>query len=186
VTGEHQRQPSVRERIAASLPGLTRFVRGQMSPEMRARESASDIVQSTFRSLLLGGGAFEDRGEASFQGWLRTAARNKLRSRARQWSAQRCGVTPEPIDAGAAAGEQTEPAAPGSADPSQEAVLREEVERLRRAFAALPPDQREVLVRSQVRGECHAEIARATGRTPDAVRKSVARALARLSAGLNA
>jgi RNA polymerase sigma-70 factor (ECF subfamily) len=169
-------------RILAHLPGLRRFVQQNMSPALRARESASDIVQSTIRSLLQSDARFQDRGEACFQAWLRTAARNKLLTRARHWSAARRRGAPRALD-----GREAEPddaVAPASDDPGQEAQLREEVERLRRALAALTEVQRDLLVRSQVRGETHAEIARQTGRTPDAVRKSVARSLAQLAASL--
>ncbi|MCY2959057.1 MAG: RNA polymerase sigma factor [Planctomycetota bacterium] len=170
------------ERILASLPGLTRFVRHRMGPELRARESASDIVQSTIRSILQAETPFEDRGEASFQAWLRTAARNKILTRARHWSAERRKSATQSSDGDAP--DAAEPETPESADPGQEAQLREEVDRLRRAFAALPQDQRDLLVRSQVQGASHAEIAREMGRTPDSVRKAVARALAQLAASL--
>jgi RNA polymerase sigma factor (sigma-70 family) len=176
----HRKLP---ERILASLPGLTRFVRQHMSHEMSARESASDIVQSTIRSLLQHNGPFDDRGEAGFQAWLRTAARNKLVDRSRHWDAERRRGTPQAL--GTDAPGEFEPAAPELAGPSQEAQLREEVERLRRVFAALPEDQRNLLIRSQVEGASHTEIARERGCSPDSVRKAVARAMALLAAGLD-
>lgn len=175
---------SLPERILATLPGLTRFVRDRMGPNLRARESASDIVQSTIRSVLQSQAAFEDCGEASFQAWLRTAARNKLATRARYWGAGRRGGTPMSHVDGGAASDDALSAAPLEDDPSQQAQLREDVERLRRTIAALPADQRDLLIRSQVHGQTHAEIARQTGRAPEAVRKSVARALVQLAAGL--
>lgn len=63
-------------------------------------------------------------------------------------------------------------------------MLREEAQRLGRAFHALTPEQRAVIQRSQIDGASQAEIAREMGRTSEAVRKLVARALARLSAVL--
>ena len=60
----------------------------------------------------------------------------------------------------------------------------EETERLARAFRALSEEHRAVLVRSQIDGASAAEIAIELGRSPEAVRKLVARALARLSAEL--
>lgn len=56
-------RPSLAERILGSLPGLTRFVRRRMGPDLAARESASDIVQSTCRELLSAAPNFEERGE---------------------------------------------------------------------------------------------------------------------------
>lgn len=176
------------ERILGHLPGLTHFVRGRMGPELRARESASDIVQSTCRELLRSASSFEDRGEASFQRWLRSVAEHKLRNRARHWRAQRradglpaFGERPQGSDEPA-----FEPRAPGRDEPSEEAILREEIERLTRCFESLDPVYRDVLRRSQIDGASHAELALELGRSPEAARKLVARALARLSAALEA
>lgn len=180
--GAESRSPStgLAARIVASLPGLTRFVRRRMGPELRARESASDIVQSTCRELLRAGSSFEDQGEAAFRHWLRGAAEHKLRKRVRHWRAARRadgdrGATP---DGGAT------PAAPLDSGPSQEAELAEEARRLEAAFRALSPEQRHVLTRSQIDGLSHADLARELGKTPEAARKLVARALARLATGL--
>ncbi|MBI5362503.1 MAG: sigma-70 family RNA polymerase sigma factor [Planctomycetes bacterium] len=183
----HARRVSLAERILGSLPGLTRFVRRRMGPDLAARESASDIVQSTCRELLRAGSSFEDRGEASFQRWLQSAAEHKLQNRARHWSAQRRQGGARSLDAGSddAANAAHEPAAPASSHPSQEAELREETERLARAFRALPDEYRVAIVRSQVDGATPAELAREFDRSPEAVRKLVARALARLSAELD-
>ncbi len=178
---EHEKLP---ERILANLPGLTRFVRRRMNPELRARESASDIVQSTIRSILQGDATFEDRGEASLQAWLRTAARNKILSRARYWGAGRRRAAAQPLEDESSDADDAVASAPDSADPVREAQMREEVERLRRAFAALKKEQRDLLVRSQVQGASHAEIARDIGCAPDTVRKAVARAMAQLAASL--
>lgn len=172
---------SLGERILASLPGLTRFVRRRMGPELASRESASDIVQSTCRELLRGASGYEDHGEGSFQNWIRSAAENKLRNRARHWQAARRAGGELGLEPGANAAEPVSPAARG---PSQDAMLREEVERLQRAFESLPEEYRRVLVRFQIEGASQAEIAREMGRTSEAVRKLVARAMARLSAEL--
>lgn len=179
---------SLAERILGSLPGLTRFVRRRMGPELASRESASDIVQSTCRELLRGASGFEDRGDASFERWIQAAAEHKLQNRARHWRAQRREGRARSIDARDAESHEREhdfePEAPSSARPSQDAMLREEIERLARAFQALPPEYHAVLVRSQIDGASHEEIAREMGRSSEAVRKLVARAMARLSADL--
>ena len=182
--------PPLRERILSSLPGLTRFVRRRMGGDLALRESASDIVQSTCRELLRGASSFEDRGDASFQRWVQSAAEHKLKNRARHWRAQRREGPQRSLDDrgdsrdGDADESTITPEAPREAGPSQEAMLREEAERLSRAFRALPPEYQSVLMRSQIDGKSHAEIAIEMGRTPEAVRKLVARAMARLSADL--
>ena len=178
---------SLAERILGHLPGLTRYVRQRMGPELSARESASDIVQSTCRELLRSASRFEDRGEPGFQRWLQAAAEHKLQNRARYWRAQRRAGDPGALGTGASASSEIpacEPQAPEGDRPSVDAVLREEVARLARAFEGLEPAYREVLRRSQIDGASHVEIAAETGRSPEAVRKLVARAMARLSSAL--
>jgi len=188
-TDEVRRAPrsSLAERILGSLPGLTRFVRRRMGADLSARESASDIVQSTCRELLRSASTFEDRGEASFQRWVQSAAEHKLQNRARHWRAQRREGERRALQVGASGADDgeletsVEPPAPSSSHPSQDAMLREETERLARAFRALPPEYRAVLTRSQIDGATHAEIAHEMNRSPEAVRKLCARAMARLS-----
>ena len=65
-------------------------------------------------------------------------------------------------------------------------MLGEELEHLASAFAALPPDWREVILLARVRGLSHAEIARTLGRTESATRTLLSRALARLATELEA
>jgi RNA polymerase sigma-70 factor (ECF subfamily) len=171
------------ERLLGHLPGLTRFVRRRMGAELASRESASDIVQSTCRELLHAAPEFADQGDASFQRWLRSAAEHKLRNRARYWRAQRRDARERPL-AALAHDTAGEAAAPESSHPSHAASLRDEAGRLARAFERLPADYRAVVARSQIDGASHAEIARESGRSPEAVRKLLARAMARFAAEL--
>lgn len=175
---------SLAARILQSLPAMTRFVRRRMGPELASRESASDIVQSTYRELLKGASRYEDRGDAGFQRWMQGAAENKLRNRARHWRAQRRQDGARALD-GPDGEALFEPAARDDEGPIHHAMLREEIERLHRAFDALTPEYRLVLTRSQIDGASYDEIGRELGRTPEAVRKLVARALSRLSSTLD-
>lgn len=178
---DDETERALAERIAAGVPGITRYVRGRLGPELAGKESVSDIVQSTCRELLRGMPRFDDRGEASFQRWIRQAAEHKIQNRARHWRARRRDGAPEPLGAGDGSSERADVSSPR---PSQDAMLHEEEARLARAFRALPPEYRDVAYRSQVLGMTHAEIAADLGRTSEAVRKLVARALARLSGEL--
>jgi RNA polymerase sigma-70 factor (ECF subfamily) len=165
------------ERIAGGLPDLVRYVRRRMGPELRDKESASDIVQSTARELLRSG-RFEFRGEPSFQRWLRVAAENKLKNRARYWRSLGRGADRETLGSDAALA--------STSPPSQAAVLAEERARLERALGELSGDHRHVVLRVQIDGASYDEVARELGRSPEAVRKLLARALARLSTALRA
>lgn len=163
--------PSLIERILARLPDLSRFVGRRLGPELRQRESASDIVQSTVRELLASG-RFEDRGEDSLRAWLEAAAEHKIQNRARRWRTAARGARGEvPFD----------DAESSLRSPSGDAAIEEDKGRLERALEALPATSRLALERVQLQGQSYAEVAEELGKSPEAVRKLVARALARLS-----
>lgn len=165
------------------LPSLRCYVRAQAGPFLRARESASDLVQSTCRELCESIGSLEFRDDSSFRGWLFTLAWNKIRSRYRHHLAERRHPAREQrsLDAGPGLVEELYS---GFLSPSGRASMREEVERLEAAFDRLPPDQREVLALARFAELPHAEIAERIGKTPQAARSLLYRAIARLSGEL--
>lgn len=165
---------SLADRLSRSLPEFTRFVRRRMGRELESKESASDIAQSTARELW-NSADFEDRGEASLQRWLRVAAEHKIKNRARHWRAfgRQSLQSLDALDGWAGAGR--------AETPSEDLMLREERERLDRALSALPAEYRTVIRRVQIDGADYAEVARELQRSPEAVRKLLARALARLA-----
>jgi RNA polymerase sigma factor (sigma-70 family) len=125
---------------------------------------------------------FEYRGEAQFRRWLYQATEHKLIERARYWrSAKRALARDAPVmlDNGSASSVLAGYACLFT--PSRDACAREDVERLERAFDALPPAYREIIVLSRYLGCSHAEIAARLGKTEGAVRTLLCRALARLS-----
>jgi len=77
---------------------------------------------------------YEERGEASFQHWIRSAAEHKLANRARHWRAARRGDGEESLDADGACPTRSR----RRRGPAPGGLLREEAERLRGAFQSLP------------------------------------------------
>ena len=75
--------------IAQHLPRLRAFVRLRLGPQLAAKESASDIVQSACRDVLARADQFQHGGEAGFRAWLYKAATRKIADRAEYWGAQR-------------------------------------------------------------------------------------------------
>ena len=137
-----------------------------------------DIAQSVCREVLVNiRREFEYRDQSSFLSWLFTAALNKIRDRHRYQRRQKRAVAREvPVDlADAADGYAT------LISPSRDAIGREDVERLERAFDQLSPHYREVITLARVVGMRHAEIAEQTGSTPAAVQVMLGRALAKLT-----
>ncbi len=176
--------------IAAHLDDLRAYVRLQVDPQFRVRESCSDVVQSVCREVLEDLSNFEYRGKGAFRAWLFAAALNKVRQKREFHRAQKRDVAREvraegeddsraPVRAGLYASLcSLEPS------PSQHAVAHEQAERIERAMDALPDDYREVLLLTRVVGLPRREIAARVGRTENAVRTLVHRAGVRLLAAL--
>jgi RNA polymerase sigma-70 factor (ECF subfamily) len=173
------------------LAELNAYVRLRVGPGIRSRESSLDIAQSVCREVLGDLDRFEYRGANSFRNWLLLRAEHKIRDRGRFWSREKRAAALEvPIHGGHGrpAGEDDEQGVLEQLrclfTPSRDAVAREELEELERAFARLPEDYRRVIVLSRVLGLAHEEIAREMERSPNATRTLLSRALARLAVAM--
>lgn len=171
-------EPAVDALLDRHLPGLRRYVRARMGPELLALESGSDVVQSVCRELLSDLSSFEYRGDPAFRAWLQRAALRKLVDRQR-----RLGTLKRRPAGGAVPLSRPELAllADSVGSPSQEAARGEQVAALERAFARLARGDREVLRLIHVEGLTHAEAAERLGCSVESSRKQLSRALARLS-----
>ena len=165
--------------VASYLPRLRAFVRSRLDPRLRARESASDVVQSACREALEHGMTFEYRGEAEFRGWLFTTAWNKVREKLRYHEQPRRSLLRE----------ERIPAAVDSPDEgantaSEVAVFHERAARLEEALDRLDESDRDVVSLTRLAGLPVAEVARQIGKTEAATRKQLGRALLALAAEL--
>jgi RNA polymerase sigma-70 factor (ECF subfamily) len=169
------------------LPGLNAYVRLRAGPLLRARESASDLVQSVCREVLAHVDRYQYRSEGLFKQWLFTTAARKLADRCDFVQAQRRDARRDvPLDAGPASGSSQ---VAGFADavrslvtPSRELIAREELEATERALLELDDDHREVIVLARVVGLSAKEIGEQMERSETAVRSLLHRALAELAA----
>jgi RNA polymerase sigma factor (sigma-70 family) len=161
--------------LQSYLPRLRAFVRARLAPELRARESDSDVVQSVCRELLQHRGGFSYRGETEFRGWLFTAAANKVKEKIRFHRQRKRDIGRE-RDAG------TELLGEGS--PSSAAIAQERVAELELALDALGPADREVIGLARLAELPMGEVAARLGKTEAAARKQLGRALLRLAAEL--
>lgn len=166
--------------LQSYLPRLRAFVRARLSPELRTRESDSDIVQSVCRELLEHQDGFRYRGETEFRGWLFTAAANKVREKYRFHHQIRRRLDREQP----AVSDAPPPPAGTSASPSQAAIANERLAMLEAALDQLNDSDREVVTLARLAGLTTDEIARRIGKTGAAVRQQLGRALVRLGAVL--
>jgi len=172
------------ELLRRNLPRLRAFVRLRADRFLRARESHSDLVQSTCREVLGSLDKITYENEDLFRGWLYTIVANKLREKARFHRAARRDPDRE-------APEITDPdglvtAYAAFASPSQHAEGAELAARIEAAFEQLDADHREVITLSRLAGLPTAAIALRMERSEQAVRSLLSRALVRLSALLDA
>lgn len=155
------------------LPQLRAFVQARLGPQLRARESSGDVVQSVCRQALEQRERFDFRGEERFRAWLFTVALNKLRKRHRRLHSGRRDVAREqPIedpDAATALALQL--------TPSQLAVGNETARAVDAALAALSEEHREVIVQARLLQLPHRVIAELSGRSEVAARQLLARAM---------
>lgn len=172
------------ELLASHLPGLRAFVRLRSGPLLRAKESASDLVQSVCLEVLQHLDRFRYRGEAGFRHWLYTTALREVLNRQKYYRAEKRDaareVGPPPDSAGS--GDATLLAQYRSiCTPSREAMLREQIQIVERAFDELSEDHREVILLAHLVGLSRKEIALELGRSEGAVRNLLSRALSHLA-----
>jgi RNA polymerase sigma-70 factor (ECF subfamily) len=161
--------------LARYLPQLHAYVHARLGAGIRARESSMDVVQSVCRELLAARAAFDFHGEERFRAWLFTAALNKIREKHRFH-----GRAVRSIDREATRGSDAV-LAQSFLTPSQDAVAAEAARGLQEALAALTEDHREVITLARVVGLPHRVIAEVTGRSEEAARQLLGRALVRLA-----
>lgn len=170
------------------LPGLRAFVRARLGPELRAFESASDLVQSTCREVLAGRERFVHPSPGAFRSWLFTTAARKVSERLKRARAAKRDGEPAPragADSGAAESRLFDVYGRFSS-PSHRAALADEIARVERALDRLSEEQREVVLLAHVVELPRAEIALQLGKSELAVRSILHRALARVAAELDA
>jgi len=177
-------EAAVQALLEHHIPGLRAFVRLRAGEVVRRKESTSDLVQSVCLETLREMGKLQWRGEAAFRSWLFKAAERKIIDRARFWrAAQRdVGREQEPsTDSRVRHEARLRETYRAFAQPSEEASLRDEIQRVEQAFERLPEHHREVITLAKIVGLSRAEIAEQTGRSEGAVRVLLHRALAELS-----
>jgi len=180
VRGAQQGEASaLEELVLRHMPALRAYVRLRAGPELRAQESTSDLVQSTCRELCQSLDNLEFRDEDAFRGWLFTLAWKKILARRRYYRAAR--RDPRAEQSLELTPELAEELYAATLSPSNRASVREEAAILERAFDRLPDDYREVLALARFAQLSHREIAERMGRSEQASRNLLNRAIARLS-----
>lgn len=168
------------------LPGLRAWLRLRAGRLLLGKESSSDLAQSVCREILEHVDRYQYRGEAQFKQWLYTTALRKIANRYEHYGADKRDARREVPLAGAGEPEgAVDPellaACRSLVTPSRQATAREELELIERAFELLTEERREVILLSRFVGMTAREIGEQMGRSEEAVRQLLHRALAELA-----
>ena len=166
------------------LPGLRAFIRLRMGPVLRARESASDLSQSVCREVLNHMDRLQYPGENAFKHWLYTTAMRKISNRHDYYTADKRDIQREqaPMVKRSGSDHRTLSHVYQTVfTPSQDAMAKEHVEQVEKAFDQLSDEYREVIMLSRFMGLSRTEVAEAMGRSEASVRNLLHRALSRLA-----
>jgi RNA polymerase sigma-70 factor (subfamily 1) len=172
-------------RLEAHRQQLYAFVRLHAPALLKARESPSDLVQSIFAEFLRKRDDFGDLDESQLRCWLMKAAQNMIAAHHRFWRREKRDAARERpvsgLEISRANAAKLLRSYSSFCTPSQHAIQKEEVARIESCFAKLSEEHRLVITLSRIGGLSHAEVGSQLGRSEDAARMLLNRALVALS-----
>lgn len=166
---------AVEQLLVRHLADIEAFVRRHQHLLMAEREPVSDYVQSVCREALQAiDKSFRYEGPGQFVNWLHQIALAKMMDKLRHHLAAK--RSPQAEVCPTTLGEFVAT----FVTPSRDAVAREELVRMGRAYNQLEERQQHVIFLSRVRGLPHAEIGQLLGCSEEASKKLLSRAIAKL------
>src|SRR5262245_10200320 len=167
---------------------LVSIARQELDPDLRAKNSPSDLVQETFVEAQCAFGHFQGDTEAELLAWLRQLLlhragklRRHYRDTQKRRLAREVALGGDSTSNGPADG-----LAANMLSPSGQAMEHEQDQALQAALGRLPDDYRRVICLRYQEQLPFEEIGRLLQRSPDAARKLWARAVERLHEELDA
>lgn len=155
---------------------LLAFIRLRLGRSLRSRLDSGDILQATLMKSFQRLDQFEGEDGTTLMGWLARIAENEIRDQVDyQHRARRDAAADVPIT------DAVDPAAHQSRSPLSRLIAEQDAARLTAALEGLEPDHREVIVLRKFEELTFPQIARRMGRSEDACRMLLARALVRLT-----
>jgi RNA polymerase sigma-70 factor, ECF subfamily len=175
-----------REALGRALEACRRYLlgvaEGELSPDLRSKGGASDLVQETFLEAQRDFARFEGSSPEELRAWLRQVLLHNVGAFTRRYRATGKREIAREVGFGADGsllGIQQVPAG-STLSPSGVAIEHEQGLALRRAVDRLPEEYRRVVVLRFQDGLSFEEIGQITDRTADAARKVWSRAMERL------
>ncbi len=159
------------------------LVRLQLSPRLRTKLDASDVVQEAILRRHEARAKFRGATEGEWMAWLRAILANALAAAARRFQAKARELGRErslEAEMELSSSRLECLLAADQTSPSGRAIRAEELLRLARALACLPEDQRRVVELHFLQGLTVSDVAEQTGRTRPSVAGLLFRGLTRL------
>ncbi len=160
------------------------IIRLRMGAELRSQLESMDVVQDVLMSALKDLGNFTYKTEGDFLRWLSGIAENRLRGHLQRLHANKRDIRKEvQLNGNRPTVEDSFVSALDVVDTATPSVImskREELDKLAKAIDALKPEYRQVVVLTKIEGLSYKEIGDRLGKSSEAVRKLVSRALEEL------
>jgi RNA polymerase sigma-70 factor (ECF subfamily) len=156
--------------VGRCLPALTRWAHRRLPQWLRTAADTTDLVQDAVLRTLRQSRALDVRSRRALAAYLREAVQNRIRDEHRRIA--RRGVHDTLADTLADRGPS----------PLDQTLTREQDARYRAALAQLSPGDRELIVAHVELDYTHAQLGCMTGRSPNAARMALERAVRRLAA----
>ena len=161
------------------------MVRFRMNKELRSKLESMDLVQDTLIHAFNGLNNFTYKNEGDFVRWLSKIAENELRGNLKKLHAGKRDIRKEVrldnYGSTTVAGFVGNVVPNKATTPSVIMSRKEELDKLNRAIDSLKSEYREIIVLTKLEGLSYKEIAGKLGKSSDAVRKLVSRAMAELT-----
>jgi len=163
---------------------ILRIVRMRMGQELRSKQESMDIVQDAFISALRSLDNFTYQNEGDFLRWVSKIVENRIRDNIEKLHANKRDVRKEIPLSNTSATQDTfvgtfEPI--DNTTPSLIMSNGEGLNKLEKAISELKPEYREVIILTKIEGLSHKEVGEKLGKSPDAVRMLLTRAMSTLS-----
>ena len=161
------------------------MMRLRMNKELRSKLESMDLAQDVLIHAIRGLGDFTYKNEGDFVRWLSTIAENVLRGNLKKLHAGKRDIRREvPLDGyGPTTGSRLV-VNPGPIDATTPSVImsrKEELEKLEKAIDQLKPEYKEVIILTKIERLSYKEISERLGKSNDAVRKLISRAILALA-----
>ena len=160
-------------------PRLLACIRLRMGRDLRARLESRDILQATLVKSLQHLDDLKGADTPSLMAWLAAIAGHEIRDRVDYHKRQRREAARE------VALEDDTPVAAATRSALTKVILGEEARRLEEAIESLSPEHRDVILMRKFEELAFAEIGRRMGRSEDACRMLLARAMTALTLRLS-